>query len=412
MCRVYKGKAEAVTAARASLEVAIAERRAEQDAAKAVAVAVKEKEQAAAEVAEHLATAKEALRVGEIAAAKAESVSKVAERSYHRATEVTTELAEREQNASLEARLDDEQAIAAEKNASALALAAAQMQEEVLTQALLLAATHGDESNVEHLLEKGVDGVRPHIDVGDRHGETALTKAALNDHRTLVEFLLRNGADASKLPVRAWSCEQVMKWCESQFRWFDKYRETFVTAAVDGEALLEYGEEKVGEAMLSTDLAVTVGAHRRVIQSQVAKLCAAESARETRHRASMQAERRNLDAQARQSDAREKAEAEAKSRARLIALEERREERKPNLSTGTRQAGNGDHEREVEATARRALIDNQLLDPQIEVDEEDRHHAAWQRALAEQESISVSVRTPEGKWHRMKLGRHCLISEV
>jgi hypothetical protein len=54
-----------------------------------------------------------------------------------------------------------------------------------------------------------------------------------------VSLLLQLGADANKLPPREWSGEMVLQWCDAQFRWFGRYRQTFAAAAIDGEAILE-----------------------------------------------------------------------------------------------------------------------------------------------------------------------------
>eukprot|EP01049_Picozoa_sp_SAG25_P023964 SAG25_NODE_10531_length_330_cov_0.891775_1_plen_73_part_10 len=70
-----------------------------------------------------------------------------------------------------------------------------------------------------------------------------------------------------------WSVEQVAAWCDREFKWFGKYATQLASAMIDGAALLEYGIPGDGERLLQTDLDISIGAHRRVLQQRIAELC-------------------------------------------------------------------------------------------------------------------------------------------
>ena len=225
--------------ARNRLEGHVDDRQAAQDEAKRMVVKAQDVEHRAQSAAENMHQTAEALRQIELATTRAETLCQVAVDARDAALQIASTLKESEQTASLQARLDNEAAVAAEKIATQKASAAAEMQRETLKNALMVSASKGNKSALEQLLHSGVDGVKPHIDVADSDGETALTKAADNDHEQIVDLLLQLGADPRNLPVRLWTYEQVLRWCKSEFRWFSKYCQSFAAALIDGEALLE-----------------------------------------------------------------------------------------------------------------------------------------------------------------------------
>ena len=320
------GAAAAAAEARVSADEAMERRTAAQQWLAELKTALGHKEKVCAAASEKLALEEENLRLANIEVPRVEAISQEVAAARTALEDQAASLIERERTASLQARLDDEKAVHAEQTASRMAMLAAQLQEQTLTAALLAAATRGDTHGVEVLLAKGVDGVRPHVDVVDSDGEAAITKAALNGHTDTVALLRKQGANVEFLPVAYWSVQQVAAWCGREFKWFGKYATQLASAMIDGAALLEYGIPGDGERLLQTDLDISIGAHRRVLQQRIAELCAREEARTARQLAAAQAEKLKLTAAIKVKEAEKVRAVEADARSRLLEIESIRQE--------------------------------------------------------------------------------------
>ena len=384
-------------------------------------------ETAAAAKQAEVALKEEEVRLSIKEVSRVEAIAKEVLLAREAAEEELVTLKEREREASLNARLADEEAAAAEKRATRVAMLAAQLQESTLTQALLSAASEGDMNGVELLLEKGIDGVKPHIDVVDVNGEAAITKAALNNHDEVVALLLAAGARWDLLPVGNWSVEQVASWFDREFQWFGKYRHQLDTAMIDGEALLEYGAPGgEGERLLQTDLDISIGAHRKVLQTRIGELVAREEARAARQLAAAQAEKLRLAGAIKVKEAERVREVEAEARARLVEIETRRleaEAAKTAKLSAKAKLGFGagsprENEPDASGIARRARLDKQLLEDGMEDPEPEELPADLQGELAANaaaaaaDAIGIAVRAPSGDWHKMRVGRGVLVREL
>jgi hypothetical protein len=437
------GAAAAAAAARVSADEAMERRIAAQQWFSELQAALSDKEKVSAVTNEKLALEEENLRLANIEVPRVEAITREVTAARKALEDEAAILVERERNASLQARLDDEKAVNAEQAASRLAMLAAQLQEQTLTTALLAAATRGDTHGIELLLTKGMDGVRPHVDFVDRDGEAAITKAAYNGHKETVALLRKHGANVELLPVPQWSVEQVAAWCDREFKWFGKYATQLASAMIDGAALMEYGAPGDGERLLQTDLDISIGAHRRVLQQRIAELCAREEARAARQLAAAQAEKLALAAAIKVKEAEKVRAVEADARARLLEIEATRQKTEaaaasavtPAQKLGIRQTAHGlgtaTATMHPGGLSRRAMIDKQLLEESTQptstryssgptsgddlsdpVPEDLQHELHASMATAAADAINISVRTPSGDWHKLRLGKGVLVKEL
>ena len=392
------GAASAAAAARVSADEAMERRAAAQQWLVELKVALGDKEKAAAASGEKLGLEEENLRLAGIEVPRVEAISQEVAAARQALEDEAASLVERERNASLEGRLDDEKAVDAEQRASRTAMLAAQLQEQTLTKALLDAATRGDTRAVELLLTQGIDSVKPHVDVVDANGEAAITKAALNGHKEAVALLRTHGANLELLPVAHWSIEQVARWFD-QFSWFGKYATVLASAMIDGAALLEYGTPGEGERLLQTDLDIAIGAHRRVLLARIGELCAREDARAARQLAAAQAEKLALTAAIAVKGQEKMQAVEAEARARLMEVEKARALRldeKTQLLERTSPRQQQQQQQQIAPPAD--------YDPVPEESNPD--------PVPEGEAISVSIRTPSGDWHKMNVAKGMLVQEL
>jgi hypothetical protein len=203
--------------------------------------------------------------------------------------------------------------------------------------------------------------------------------------------------------------------------------------------LHRYGDETAGDAMLQTDLALTVGAHRRVFRAKVQELCAVDAALQARQLEQHLVQKRQLQAELLVTEQQEIQDAEAKSRIRLIEAERQRLQTNtqspamtakqrlglaPALKSSAPAAAAHSPElasQHAAAARRRAMVDKQLLsvvgsdisDPVPEEEEDPllRHDSAYVEAAAAEAAISVKVRTAAG-WRKMAVGQAVLVSEL
>lgn len=425
------GASAAAVAARAAADEANERRVAAQQWLTELKVALSDKEKSAGATSEQLSLEEENLRLVGIEVPRVEAISGEVGAAKKAAEDEADSLIEREREASMHGRLDDEKAVASEQKATRTAMLAAQLQEQTLMKALLAAALRGDANGVELLLTTGVDGVRPHVDIVDTEGEAAITKAALSGHKQVVTLLKKHGANIELLPVAHWSIEQVAAWFDREFKWFGKYEAQLQSAMIDGAALMEYGVPGDGERLLQTDLDISVGAHRRVLVLRIGELCQREQARSARLLAAANAERLRLAGAIKVKEQEKVRTVEAEARARLLEIETRRVEaeataaavRSPAARLGiTKEQAAGVA---VYGLSRRAMVDKQLIEETglkaqrpVDVDLSDpvpedlQHELNANAAAAATDAINVSIRTPGGEWHKMRVGKGVLVQEL